>query len=280
MSISCSIIIPHYNQEKHLEECLKATYHQTADVSFDIIVVDNGTIAIDFQKYLDTYKGLRWISYKTKKNAYTLRNIGIRNTEADHILFLDAKCKPEKDWLYQMLAAAENVDIVAGRYRMTYASPDLKDKVHGLLYLNNDKNVGHNYGVTTGNLLVKRRVFDQIGLFDDGHVSGRDIQWSRKAQKHGINIHYSHNAVVQYPAHRWPDLIEKVKKYGRGAGLLETEEENGIRHFLPLKWETIQSAIQYRGLENLSFRAKFLLWYYASKIKWLYYSHKKKGDRE
>ena len=276
MSISCSIIIPHYNQEEHLEECLRATNQQTGDTPFDIIVVDNGTIDIDFQKYLDKYYNLKWITYKTKKNAYTLRNIGIRNTSTDIILFLDAKCIPERDWLHQMLTGAEKADIVAGRYKMTYVSPDIKDRVHGLLYLNNDKNVRHNYGVTTGNLLVKRKVFDQIGLFDDSHVSGKDIQWSRKALDHGIKIHYSHNAVVSYSSHRWSDLIEKVKKYGRGAGLLEAEDESKIRYFLPLKWKTIQSAIQYRGLENLSLKAKLLLWYYASKVKWLYYSHKRK----
>jgi|GEM_PF-2322776 len=263
MSVTCSIIIPHFNQVEHLSNCLLALSKMTQQAL--VIVVDNGTPDIDPATYKVLYPGLNWIIHTEVKNPYTLRNLGIAAANSEYLLFMDAKCQPQSDWLTAMLEAGRQTDIVAGRYKLSYQSETLEDMVHGLLYLNNQKNVREDYGVSAGNLLVKKSVFQKVGMFDDSHVSGRDILWSKAALSQGYKISYAHDAIITYPALAWQELLQKVSKYGKGAA--EQGVQKNWTGILPLRISTYREALKYRGLEGLSLMKKLRLYLYAWKIK-------------
>lgn len=95
-----SIIIPCYNQEKYLDECLASVYHQTF-TEWECIIVNDGStdhseiIAREWQK-----KDRRFKYFKTdNKGVSAARNFGIQNSSGEWLLPLDADDKISEDYL-------------------------------------------------------------------------------------------------------------------------------------------------------------------------------------
>lgn len=81
-----SIIVPTYNEEKYIEECLSSLYSQNTDVSYEIIVSDGGstdnTVRIA-DKYADKV-------IVTGRGISKGRNEGAKASKGDYIVFIDA----------------------------------------------------------------------------------------------------------------------------------------------------------------------------------------------
>ena len=90
-----SIVVPVYNAEKYLEQCLNSIQNQTYK-NFEVILVNDGSmdhsesICMDFVKVDTRFK------YFTKENggASSARNFGLDNVTGDYITFIDAD-----DWV-------------------------------------------------------------------------------------------------------------------------------------------------------------------------------------
>lgn len=268
MSVSCSIIIPHYNQVAHLKRCLEHLSCQEHVDNAEIVVVDNESDEQAIEVIRTEHPEIRFIVSAANHNPYTMRNEGIKVANGAYIAFLDAKCLPRPDWLATLTQAMAEHDIVGGRYDIRYPSSELKDKVYGLLYLNNNKNVREGYGLSAGNLMVRKSLFDQFGGFDDQHYSGSDILWTRRAGDNSARIGYSDKSIVDYQGQSWEELQSKVIKYGHGAAI--QGQRASWRSYMPLGLGTFREALEYRGLTGLSSSDKTKLYYYTSLMKWRY----------
>jgi len=80
-----SIIIPTYNSEKTLFQCLKSVYSQSYPF-YEVIIVDNYST----DGTLDIAKKFGAKIIQAKSNPATARNIGIANSTGKYVLFLDA----------------------------------------------------------------------------------------------------------------------------------------------------------------------------------------------
>lgn len=277
MKTLCTVIVPHFNQISQLDQCLSALEEQTFDKNdFEVLVIDNGTEDIEsyFQRLSPHYKmNLSWFSNTVGRNPYISRNLGIQKSEGNVIAFLDAACVPHHDWLknaYSLIKA--NIDIVAGRFELTYPTERLRDRVHGLLYLNNKKNVKRAYGVPCGNLIVKKNLFDNIGVFNEDHISGQDIVWTRRALASGYAITYSADCTVQYRAFGYNELLQKMIKYSKGVQHHKRNgarniSTSGIRGWLPMRLSNFQEALRYRELDTINVLKKIYLWMLVWKAK-------------
>lgn len=90
-----SIIIPVFNVENYLEECLSSAVGQDYE-SIEIIIVDDGSTDSS-GKIIDTFKNRYSFvqSVKTKNQGQSsARNLGLEMATGDYILFLDSD-----DWL-------------------------------------------------------------------------------------------------------------------------------------------------------------------------------------
>ena len=87
-NIKFSIIIPTYNSEKYIENCLEKILKQTYK-NIEIIVVDDCSTD-DTVKMLEKYENIK--IYKTKENSRqgAARNIGLEHCIGDYILFIDS----------------------------------------------------------------------------------------------------------------------------------------------------------------------------------------------
>ena len=215
---------------------------------------------------------VNWI-FSDLLNPYKSRNIGITKAEGSVLAFLDAKCRPSQHWLQSAMdrLIPGEVMILAGAYNVLPPSKKLKDQVYGLLYLNNYKNVEKRYGVTTGNLFVPKTVFDQIGNFNEGGISGSDIEWSRRALNHDYGIIYASDVCVEYSGQSFEELSKSIKKYMGGVAAQTTSFLSHclsiVRYFLPMRPDNFKEALYYRQLHRLPMLDKWYLWFLVWQMK-------------
>lgn len=87
-NIKFSIIIPAYNDEKYIKECLESVLSQTYK-NVEIIVV-NDCSTDNTLKIINEYDKIKVFSTKTNSRQGAARNIGLENCTGDYILFVDA----------------------------------------------------------------------------------------------------------------------------------------------------------------------------------------------
>ena len=104
-----SIIIPVYNTEKYIKECIESIIKQTYK-NIEIIIVNDGStdnsvnIIKDYQK---KYKRIKVINQKNKGPS-AARNNGIKHSEGDYILFVDSDDWIEENMVEKMINSINN----------------------------------------------------------------------------------------------------------------------------------------------------------------------------
>lgn len=87
-----SVIIPVYNVEKYLKECLQSILIQIDDESEIICVEDCSTdhsLEI-LRKYADEYNKIKIICHENNRGLAAARNTGLNNAKGQYILFVDS----------------------------------------------------------------------------------------------------------------------------------------------------------------------------------------------
>ena len=125
-----SIIVPVYNAEKYLQECVESVLCQTLS-DIELILVDDGSS--DGSKELcdelaKNHSGtcLRVI-HQANSGVSAARNAGIRAAEGEFLLFTDSDDYVEPDYLEKMAALQENsdADLVLCGYHHLYDGADI-----------------------------------------------------------------------------------------------------------------------------------------------------------
>lgn len=117
--VRVSVIIPVYNEEQYLEQCLDSLCRQTLE-EIEIICVDDGSTDSSTQ-ILAEYAGRdSRIKVLTQKNRFAgvARNRGMEHAVGEYLSFLDADDYFEPDMLEKMYCRAEEyrADITICRY--------------------------------------------------------------------------------------------------------------------------------------------------------------------
>lgn len=110
-----SIIIPVYNSEKYLEQCIKSVLVQTYD-NWEVIIIDDGSkdnTAQIYNKFAKENNKIK-IIYQKNQGVSAARNKGLEMANGEYITFLDADDWYEKDYLEKMIniIKKENADMV------------------------------------------------------------------------------------------------------------------------------------------------------------------------
>lgn len=176
-----SAIIPVYNGERYLAEAIGSVLEQTYPVD-EIIVVDDGSTdgSADVAR---SFKDVR-LALQPQSGAASARNKGVELATGNVIAFLDADdvWTPDKNKL--QVAALEHhpdVDMVFG-YAEQFISPDVEDIVRRQVRCPEEKMAG--YIPSAG--LIRREVFDRVGLFLPQWQIGDFIDWYARAMEGGI----------------------------------------------------------------------------------------------
>ena len=94
-----SVVIPVYNEEKHITQCIDALIHNTRRPD-EILLADGGSS--DRTLMLASKFSEVTILDNPRKTAAAGRNVGIRHAKGDIIAFTDGDCIVEKNWLEEI----------------------------------------------------------------------------------------------------------------------------------------------------------------------------------
>ena len=218
-----SVVVPTYRDWPALCSCLGALAGQsTPGHCFEIIVVENAGESPPGDFLLPDNARL---VHEVAPGSYAARNRGIAESRGEVLAFLDADCIPASGWLQgglECLQANPDAGLVAGNIELSYAAPRLTpaecfEKAYAF---RQKQNVADGVAVTA-NLFVRRSVFDEVGLFNAGMMSGGDFEWTRRATSRGHRLVYCEDAVVHHPARAsLADLAGKARRVASGSQAL------------------------------------------------------------
>lgn len=127
-SPAVSVIIPMYNAEKYISECLDSILTQTF-TNFEVIVVDDCSTDSSYsivESYTEKFGGRLKLA-KLKKNsggAPVPRNRGIRIASGEYFFFMDADDALMPNGLEVLYAAAKNYDVDVVHCEKWYQAQD------------------------------------------------------------------------------------------------------------------------------------------------------------
>lgn len=132
MSLKISVIVPVYNVEKYLSECLDSIVTQTYD-DYEVICVNDGSTDSSLEilnEYADRYEKVRVIS-KENGGLSSARNCGIDNATGDYLYFLDSDDLLADDGVLADMASyvkEDDLDVLYLDGESFYESEELHEK--------------------------------------------------------------------------------------------------------------------------------------------------------
>lgn len=224
-----SVIVPIYNGEEDLPELLHCLQSQTYPAQqVEYIIVDNGSsdrTATLLNNAVPEAKSqgitLRALQENNIQSSYAARNTGIKAAANDILVFTDADCRPQPDWLEWMVPAftQEEVGIVVGEIVGLPGNTLLEKHADHNQVLSQQHTLAHGfcpYG-QTANVAIRRQALEEVGLFRPYLTTGgdADICW-RIQRETEWQLEFVPQAVVR---HRHRATLKEYKsqwrRYGR-----------------------------------------------------------------
>lgn len=219
-----SVIIPIYNCADNIEVILNSIKQQEYQGIIEIIAVDNNSTDKSLQ-ILSNFPNVTITQQNLIQNAAATRNKGIEIATGEIIAFIDGDCVAEKDWLSQGLRAMQenNSDRIGGKIGVKPIFPhsSLYSLIDALFCFDQKSAIENVQACMTGNLFIKRSVFDQIGMFNQDFVEMEDMEFGMRATRLGITLAYADKAIVWHPPRQtFKEMWHKSKRNGKGTFIL------------------------------------------------------------
>jgi glycosyltransferase involved in cell wall biosynthesis len=170
----------------------------------------------------------RVVPARGERSSYHARNAGAAASCSAWILFIDADCTPVPELLdaYFDEPIPEGVGAIAGEIT---GDPDQASLA--ARYARDRKVLSQTDGLygrgrtvaATGNLMVRRVAFEELGGFVEGIRSGGDVDFCLRLQKAGWALEFRPRALVLH-RHRdnVPALLATFARYGAGSSWLRS----------------------------------------------------------
>lgn len=241
-----SIIIPCFNSENYIAECLNSVLAQDYK-NLEVIVVDDGSQ----DDSLNIIKSYTNIQLYTQKNsgACVARNLGLSKSRGKYIKFLDSDDFLEPSIIKKQVDLAEQLDedrIVYGdyylfrNYQKNYENVYLEEANQTALLILGD--------ILTSTPLHRKWMLDKVKGFDERFKNGQEWNLHVRLSSEGFIFHHQKLAIYNYRIHQDPNRISVKKSNDTNRQLYEA-----------LKLEMTQERLgsSYRGDINFAFAKKY-----------------------
>lgn len=212
-----SIVIPAYNEQDNIENCLDSLCKQNTKRKFEVILVNNNSTDNTVEK-ASAFKNklnLKIITEK-KKGRGSARRTGFQKAQGDYILSTDADTLPPSDWIETLLNGFKNhTAAVTGPCRIldcgtlrnflfNHYQPFMM-RVYKVFF--------RHYWLSGFNFAIRRDIYQQISGFDAELNVMEDIDLSIQVAKIG-RINFVKESCVIFSGRRFQNgLIKGLLEY-------------------------------------------------------------------
>lgn len=211
MAAEVTVIIPNYNGLKFLGPCMEALNRQTCR-DFSVLVVDNGS----------TDGSVSWLReqqipsiFLEKNTGFTgAVNVGIKAAETTFVLLLNNDTEAEPEFVAELLKEirrSEKIFAVSGKMIQMYHKELMDDAgdMYSVLGWAYQRGVGRSskkynrpgevFSACAAGAIYRRKVFEQIGYFDELHFAYlEDMDVCYRAKIYGYHNRYCPSAVLYH----------------------------------------------------------------------------------
>ena len=198
-----AVVIPVFNREKFIPDAIQSVLNQHYN-SLKVIVVDDGSTD-DTKKEVLKFDDRVTYVYQENGGPAKARNTGILASDTEFISFLDSDDVWHPKNLEKQFSEFEkykNLQIALGLKQVLYVDPDGNNS--------GDQKGDIIFNLSFGSSLMKRSVFDVVGLLDEELQIGEDTDWFFRAREKGVIISV-HRHVVQYYRKHKTNLTSAVR---------------------------------------------------------------------
>lgn len=230
-----SVIIPAYNRQATLRQCLTALLAQTHP-AHEIIVVDDGSTDGTAEMMARDFPTVRYL-WQQNAGPASARNWGIREATGDIIAFTDDDCLPPSDWLERLADGYRRYPEVAGVGGSLLASAEVRMQnllaryeAYSVRTLHHaeDEEIVDGFACPAGgtnNMAYRAEALRRIGGFDASfpYPAGEDADLKRRLAQAGARFLYVPVTVTHLQPYTWPAF--RRQQITRGKGLVYFERK-------------------------------------------------------
>ena len=195
-----SVIIPTYNREKFISECVQSVLAQTLPAR-EIIIVDDGSTDATYNilrdlgfNSLSTKKTVLRYFFQQNRGVSSARNLGIKEARSEYIALLDSDDLWLKSKLDRQVSAFQN-DTQSSRLCHT-DEIWIRNGVRVNQHKKHKKNGGNVFQsclklccISPSSAMMHRSVFEDFGFFDEDLPACEDYDfWLRYSAKEDVNF--------------------------------------------------------------------------------------------
>jgi GT2 family glycosyltransferase len=208
--MQASVIIPVWNGESVIAECLDAVFAHSGDRLLEVICVDNASPDHATAIIAERFPQVRLISQPINLGFAGGVNAGLRAVRGDVGVLLNQDCIVQAGWLDALLDALNThpefsiagCTIINADGSINHAGAQLRKPGalgQHLIDRGDDQPRTVDY-VTGAAMAIRRSTWDTIGLFDDGFYPAyyEEVDYCYRARRHGLEIGYVPTATVQH----------------------------------------------------------------------------------
>ncbi|MDX6154551.1 glycosyltransferase [Bacillus subtilis] len=212
--VKTSIIVLTYNQLALTKQCLESIWKHTNNDCIEVIVIDNGSHD-GTRDYLKQITSIKAIFNKTNEGFAKACNQGLEVASGDNILFLNNDTVVTNQWLEPMIKLLYQDDkigmvgpvsnYVSGPQQVPVNYTNVEEiedfsRLYCLQQRGRSKAVLRLVGFC---LLVKKKVLDQVGGFDERFVGGsfEDDDLSLRVLQAGYQLKIALDSFVHHHGH-------------------------------------------------------------------------------
>jgi GT2 family glycosyltransferase len=217
-----SIVIVNWNGRQFLDACLDAVAAQRG-VNAETILVDNGSTDGSAAYVAERYPWVRVVALAENRGFAGGNNVGVREARGRFVALLNNDTVADPGWLNALLGAADEGVLATSRIVYMHDRRVIDSAGDGMLRWGGAFKRHHGdtsdramesrevFGVCGAACLVARRVFEELGGFDEHlFISHEDVDLSYRARLRGYRCRYVADAVV---AHHGSSTLGRVSAF-------------------------------------------------------------------
>lgn len=231
---SITVVTTILNEKETIKDLIAGLVLQSREPD-EIIIVDGGSRdgTIELVRSLTEQHPKVRLIVSPGSNIAAGRNIGVKNAKHSIIAVIDAGCKPDKDWLREILRPFEenpDLDVVAGVTKVESHSP-FEMYSGALLTAGAKEPDAKQFRVSGRSAAFAKEIWAKAGGYPEWLYTGEDTLYDAKLRLIGARIGLARSSIVHWrPRKTLWKTAKMYYLYGKGNGRIGVDARGAFYH--------------------------------------------------